>query len=87
MILNLQPFNKQYVDKIHFKMESLKSAISAMTPNCFLASVDLKEAFYSIRSSASIGGDKIPIYFFDHGIELLSLVFFKDLKAGLCNAS
>ena len=49
MILNLKPFNHQYVDKIHFKMESLKSAIDAMTPNCFLVSVDLKEAFYSIR--------------------------------------
>ena len=49
MILNLKPFNQQYVDKIHFKMESLKSAINAMTPNCFLASVDLKEAFYTIK--------------------------------------
>ena len=49
VILNLKHFNQQYVDKIHFKMESLKSAINAMTPNCFLASVDLKEAFYSIK--------------------------------------
>ena len=47
VILNLKPFNQQYVDKIHFKMESLKSTINAM-PNCFLARVDLKEAFYSI---------------------------------------
>ena len=35
MIPNLKPFNQQYVDKIHFKMKSLKSAINAMTPNCF----------------------------------------------------
>ena len=49
VILNLKPFNQQYVDKIHFKMESLKSAINAMMPNCFLAIVDLKEAFYSIK--------------------------------------
>ena len=33
VILNVKPFNQQYVDKIHFKMESLKSAINAMTPN------------------------------------------------------
>ena len=39
VILNLKPFNLQYVDKIYFKMESLKSAINAMTPNCSLASV------------------------------------------------
>ena len=35
VILNLKPFNQQYVDKIHVKMESLKSAINDMTPNCF----------------------------------------------------
>ena len=49
VILNLKPFNQQYVDNIHFKMESLKSAINALTPTCFLASVDLKEAFYSFK--------------------------------------
>ena len=32
-------------------------------------------------------GTKIPIYFFDHGVELLSSMFCKDLKAGLSNAS
>ena len=49
VILNLKPFHQRYVDKIHFKIESLKSVINAMTTNCFLSSVDLKEAFYSIR--------------------------------------
>ena len=34
MILNLKPFNQQYVDKIHFKMESLKSELS-MPLNCY----------------------------------------------------
>ena len=31
--------------------------------------------------SAFIRGDKIPIYFFDHWVELLSLVFPKILKS------
>ena len=31
----LKPFNQQYVYNIHFKMESLKSSINDMTPNCF----------------------------------------------------
>lgn len=48
VILNLKPFNGKFVDKIHFKMESLKSAINAMSKNCYFASVDLKDAFYSI---------------------------------------
>ena len=49
VILNLKPFNLKYVDKIHFKMESLKSAVNAMTINCYFASVDLKWAFYHIK--------------------------------------
>ena len=49
IILNLKPFNKNYVDKIHFKMESLKSAVNAMTKGCYFASVDLKDAYYSIK--------------------------------------
>ncbi|MEW8548280.1 MAG: reverse transcriptase domain-containing protein [Candidatus Thiodiazotropha sp.] len=48
VILNLKPFNEQFVEKIHFKMESLKSAINAMSRNCYFASVDLKDAYYSI---------------------------------------
>ena len=35
VILNLKSFNQQYVDKMHFMMEILKSAIKAMTPYCF----------------------------------------------------
>ncbi len=31
VILNLKPFNHDYVEKIHFKMETLKSTINAMT--------------------------------------------------------
>jgi hypothetical protein len=36
------------MDKKHFKMETLHSAINAMRHNCFFGSVDLSEAFYSI---------------------------------------
>ena len=48
IILNLKNLNKTYLEKIHFKMETLQSAIDAMRPNCFFGSVDLAEAFYSI---------------------------------------
>ena len=64
MILNLKPFNLEYVGKTHFKMESLKSAVYPMTGNFYFASMNLKEAFYSImvRSQKEntlgfIGGD------------------------------
>ena len=55
MILNLKPFNLKYVGKIHFKMESLKSAVYAMTVNFYFASVNLKEAFYSIKVRSQKG--------------------------------
>ena len=48
IILNLKTFNENYLEKQHFKMETLQSTISAMSKNCFFGSVDLAEAFYSI---------------------------------------
>ena len=47
MILNLKALNK-YVEKHHFKMDTLWSAVRLMTPNCFMASLDLKDAYYSV---------------------------------------
>ena len=47
MILNLQALN-EHVVYIHFKMDTLKDAISLMKPNCFMASIDLKDAYYSV---------------------------------------
>ena len=47
MILNLKKLNK-FVEYHHFKMESLKHVISMIRPNCFMASVDLQDAYYSV---------------------------------------
>jgi hypothetical protein len=47
MILNLKKFNKN-VRYRHFKMDTLESAVSLMTPGCFMASVDLKHAYYTV---------------------------------------
>ena len=47
VILNLKNLNK-HVQYNHFKMDTLQSVISLMTPNCFMASVDLKDAYYSV---------------------------------------
>ena len=48
MILNLKDMNK-LIEKKKFKMETLKSAISLMKENCFFASLDLKEAYFSVN--------------------------------------
>lgn len=49
IILNLKSFNKHFLEKMHFKMETLQSAIDAMRQNCYFGSVDLSEAFYSVK--------------------------------------
>jgi len=47
LILNLKQFNENVVYE-HFKMENLKSATQLMKENCFMASVDLRHAYYSV---------------------------------------
>ena len=47
MILNLKNVNKN-IDKIHFKMDTINNAIALMRENCFFASLDLKDAYFSV---------------------------------------
>ncbi|CAG2204684.1 unnamed protein product [Mytilus edulis] len=47
VILNLKSFNDNVVKK-HFKMETLHTAINNIKLNQFMASVDLKDAYYSV---------------------------------------
>jgi len=47
MILNLRPLN-EFVDYHHFKMDTFQTALKLIQPGCFMASVDLKDAYYSI---------------------------------------
>ena len=48
IILNLKPLNKD-IEYEHFKMENLKTAISLIEKDCFMASIDLKDAYYSVN--------------------------------------
>lgn len=47
MILNLKPIN-EFVQYHHFKMDTLVSAIRMMKPGCYMASIDLRDASYSV---------------------------------------
>ena len=47
MILNLRSLN-EFVDFQHFKMDNILTALKLMRPKCFMASVDLKDAYYSV---------------------------------------
>lgn len=52
LILNLKDFNK-HVEYHHFKMDSIRTVIGLMTQNCYMASVDLKDAYYSVPIASS----------------------------------
>ena len=45
-ILNLSRLN-EHVDKITFKMETLRSSLKMIQAGCFLGEIDLTGAFYS----------------------------------------
>ena len=47
IILNLSDFNENVVYR-HFKMDNLITAINLMSKNCLMASIDWKDAFYSV---------------------------------------
>lgn len=36
------------LNKEHFKMDNLESAIDLMFPNAYLASIDLRDAYYTL---------------------------------------
>lgn len=47
IILNLTKLN-EFIEYEHFKMESLNTALSLMEQDCFMTSIDLKDAYYSV---------------------------------------
>ena len=47
VILNLKGLTS-HMEKVHFKMETVRDVILMMRPNCNFSSIDFKHAFYSI---------------------------------------
>ena len=48
LILNLKEFNR-YVICVHFKMETIHSILKLVTPRCWMASINLKDAYYGVK--------------------------------------
>ena len=46
-IINLKPLNV-FVQKIHFKIEDINTALHAIVPGDYLVSIDLKDAYFNI---------------------------------------
>ena len=47
VILNLKQFNT-FVEYHHFKMDTLDAVLKMIKPGCFMASVDLRDAYYTV---------------------------------------
>ena len=87
LILNLSRLN-EHVDKITFKMETLKSALHMICKGCFFAKIDLKDAFYSISISNEDRkflkfeweGELYEFTCLPNGLSTASRIFTKVLK-------
>ena len=92
MILNLKKFN-EHVAYHHFKMDTLASAINMMKPHCFMASVDLKDAYYSVSIASTDqkylkfvwDGQLYKFVCFSNGLTCCPRMFTKLLKPVYAN--
>ena len=48
VIINLKPLNK-FIQKHHFKMDTIKTVLRQVTPGCYMATLDLKHAYHSVK--------------------------------------
>lgn len=48
MIINLRCIKEKIIYK-HFKMSTVETCIALIHPNCYLASIDLRDAYFSVR--------------------------------------
>ena len=47
LILNLKELNS-FIEHLHFKMEDIRTAVKLVSEECFMASIDLQNAYYTI---------------------------------------
>lgn len=77
LILNLKKLNK-YVSVDHFKMEDIRTAIKLVTEGCFMANIDLHEAYFLVPIHSN--HKKYLRFYFNGFYE------FNALPFGLCSA-
>lgn len=78
IILNLKRLNLD-IENHHFKMETLYNAINLMHKDCWFASIDFKDAYYSVKVRES---DRIYLRFIFND----KLYEYTCLAQGLCTA-
>ena len=50
LILNLKILN-EFLEYNHFKMETIHSVADLIQPHCYMTTIDLKDAYYSVKIS------------------------------------
>lgn len=91
MILNLKKLNELVVYQ-RFKMDTLWTVVGMMKPNCYMASIDIKDAYYSVPVVDSDQKyhkfewhDTLNKFsFFPNGLALCPRKFTKLLKPVYC---
>ena len=88
-ILNLKPFNAVFVKKQSFKMETLQAILPTLPLGCWMASLDLKDAYFHVPIHPShwkllrfaIAGAYYQYKVLPFGLSLAPLVFTRVLGA------
>ena len=90
LILNLKKLNG-YIVYHHFEMDSLQSAVQLMKPNCWMAVLDLRDAYYSVPIATEDrkylrfghGGQLYEFVCLPNGLSSAPRIFTKLLKPAL----
>lgn len=77
-VLNLKKLNK-FIDTDHFKIEDLRTALKLISKNCFMSTLDLKDAYFLVK----IHPDSRKYLRFIYNEEIFE---FNVLPFGLCTA-
>lgn len=91
MILNLKKLN-EFVDSEHFKLENFKTVLNLMEKDCFMTSLDIKDAYYSLPIDKShrkflrfqFDGKLFEFTCLVFGLNVAPCVFTKLLKPVIC---
>ena len=65
----MKSLNK-YLEYKHFKMQTLQTILTLIQPNCYITTIDLKDAYYSVK----IDGDDTRFLKFLSNSKLLNFV-------------
>jgi len=92
LILNLKSVN-QHVVYTHFKMYSIDTVMHLITKDCWMASIDMKDAFYSVKVDERFqkylkfwyGGKVFHDRAYPNGLSSCPQKFTKLLKPILCD--